>query len=158
MKKASKSKIKPAAPRIDPYLEGFMNKLLERFVALEKKMDAVLVQTAVKVTGSGEVKPPQRQERTLYEAICADCHKICEVPFRPSEARPVYCKECFAKRKSGSSGHGNLPAGRQVPVLTPVVLPPKPVSKLGAPSMSVSPPSKTLKKASKSKPNKKMKK
>lgn len=151
MKKNSKSKNKPAAPRIDPYVEGFMSKLLERFVALEKKMDAVLAQTAVKVTGSGEVKPPQRQERTLYEAICADCHKICEVPFRPSEARPVYCKECFAKRKSGGSGHG-------MPVLTPVVLPPKPVSKLGAPPMVVPPPSKTPKKTVKSKPNKKTKK
>ncbi len=151
MKKNSKSKNKPAAPRIDPYLEGFMNKLLERFVALEKKMDAVIAQIAAKGSGSGEVKPPRRQERTLYEAVCADCHKICEVPFRPSEARPVYCKECFAKRKSGSSSHG-------MPVLTPVVLAPKPVSKLGAPSMPAPPSPKTPKKAGKSKPAKKTKK
>lgn len=151
MKKSSKSKNSSTAPRIDPYLEGFMNKLLERFVALEKKMDAVLAQTAVKVTGSGEVKAHQRQERTLYEAVCADCHKICEVPFRPSEVRPVYCKECFAKRKSGSLRHG-------MPVLTPVVLTPKPVSKLGAPSMPAQPPPKTPKKTSKSKPAKKTKK
>ncbi len=152
MKKNSRSKNKiTATPRIDPYLEGLMGRLLERFVGLEKKMDAVLAQTAAKGSGSGESKPPQRQERTLYEAVCADCHKICEVPFRPSEARPVYCKECFAKRKSGSSSHG-------MPVLTPVVLSPKPVSKLGAPSMPAPPPSKTPKKASKSKPSKKTKK
>jgi len=43
------------------------------------------------------------RERTLYKAICTDCNKECEVPFRPSEDRPVYCKECFSKRKRGDS-------------------------------------------------------
>jgi CxxC-x17-CxxC domain-containing protein len=41
------------------------------------------------------------RERILYKAICADCNKECEVPFRPSGNRPVYCKECFSKRKRG---------------------------------------------------------
>ena len=39
------------------------------------------------------------RERILHKAICADCNKECEVPFKPSGGRPVYCKECFAKRK-----------------------------------------------------------
>jgi len=29
------------------------------------------------------------------------CNKECEVPFKPSGDRPVYCKECFSKRKGG---------------------------------------------------------
>jgi len=37
----------------------------------------------------------------MFKAICADCGKECEVPFKPSGDRPVYCKECFAKRKGG---------------------------------------------------------
>ncbi len=42
-----------------------------------------------------------RRERMMYKAVCADCKKNCEVPFKPTEERPVYCKECFAIRKSG---------------------------------------------------------
>jgi CxxC-x17-CxxC domain-containing protein len=38
--------------------------------------------------------------REMHKAVCADCGKECEVPFKPSGDRPVYCKECFMKRKS----------------------------------------------------------
>jgi len=38
--------------------------------------------------------------REMHKATCADCKKECEVPFKPREDRPVYCKECFAKRKN----------------------------------------------------------
>ena len=37
--------------------------------------------------------------REMHKAVCADCKKECEVPFKPSGDRPVYCKECFGKRK-----------------------------------------------------------
>jgi len=38
--------------------------------------------------------------RTLYKAICSDCGKECEVPFQPDGTRPVYCRECYLKRKA----------------------------------------------------------
>ena len=37
--------------------------------------------------------------RTMHKAVCADCKKECEVPFEPTAGKPVYCRECFAKRK-----------------------------------------------------------
>ena len=37
--------------------------------------------------------------REMHKATCADCGQECEVPFAPAEGRPVYCKECYAKRK-----------------------------------------------------------
>lgn len=37
--------------------------------------------------------------REMFKATCAECHKECEVPFKPREDRPVYCKDCFSKRK-----------------------------------------------------------
>lgn len=43
----------------------------------------------------------QRVERTMHKAVCADCHKECEVPFKPKEDRPVYCKDCFSAHKAG---------------------------------------------------------
>ncbi len=38
-------------------------------------------------------------DRKMHKAICAECKKECEVPFEPQEGRPVYCRECFAKRR-----------------------------------------------------------
>lgn len=58
--------------------------------------------------GGHQNKPPQqnhgRHERTLYQAVCADCRKQCEVPFKPTGERPVFCKACFAQRKSSGNG------------------------------------------------------
>lgn len=39
--------------------------------------------------------------REMFTATCAECKKECTVPFKPSGNRPVYCKECFGKRKDG---------------------------------------------------------
>ncbi|MFH0985225.1 MAG: CxxC-x17-CxxC domain-containing protein [Candidatus Omnitrophota bacterium] len=56
-----------------------------------------------------EVNPPPghpqghshgRREKMMHKAVCADCQKDCEIPFKPTGERPVYCKECFSKRKS----------------------------------------------------------
>jgi len=47
--------------------------------------------------GGGFNKGP----REMFKATCAGCQKECEVPFKPSGDRPVYCKECFSKRKEG---------------------------------------------------------
>jgi CxxC-x17-CxxC domain-containing protein len=37
--------------------------------------------------------------REMHKATCADCGKECEVPFKPSADRPVYCRDCFGKHK-----------------------------------------------------------
>ncbi|HEV8361821.1 MAG TPA: CxxC-x17-CxxC domain-containing protein [Candidatus Thermoplasmatota archaeon] len=37
--------------------------------------------------------------REMFDAVCADCGKQTQVPFRPTEGRPVYCRDCFQKRK-----------------------------------------------------------
>ena len=35
--------------------------------------------------------------REMHKAVCADCKKECEVPFKPDGTRPIYCKECYPK-------------------------------------------------------------
>ncbi len=35
----------------------------------------------------------------MHKAVCSDCGQECEVPFKPTEGRPVYCKNCFPKHK-----------------------------------------------------------
>jgi len=45
------------------------------------------------------------REVTMHEATCDECHKKCQVPFRPSGDKPVYCSDCFeSKRESPRSG------------------------------------------------------
>jgi len=46
-------------------------------------------------------------ERQMYKAVCAECGKPCEVPFRPSGERPVYCKDCFAAMDPQDRGPSN---------------------------------------------------
>jgi len=41
--------------------------------------------------------PPR--EREMHKVTCAECGKETEVPFKPDGTRPVYCRECFQKRK-----------------------------------------------------------
>ncbi|RLG19551.1 DNA-directed RNA polymerase [Candidatus Micrarchaeota archaeon] len=38
-------------------------------------------------------------DREMHKAVCSDCGAECEVPFEPTEGRPVYCRECFKKRR-----------------------------------------------------------
>ena len=38
--------------------------------------------------------------REMHKAICAECKKECEVPFKPRNDRPIYCKDCYSKRKN----------------------------------------------------------
>jgi CxxC-x17-CxxC domain-containing protein len=38
-------------------------------------------------------------QREMHKATCSECGKECEVPFKPSGDRPVYCKECFMKKR-----------------------------------------------------------
>lgn len=37
--------------------------------------------------------------REMSDATCSECGQQCQVPFKPREDRPVYCRDCYAKRK-----------------------------------------------------------
>ncbi len=36
----------------------------------------------------------------MHAATCSECGNPCEVPFRPTGARPIFCSTCFGKQKS----------------------------------------------------------
>ncbi|MBI5412133.1 hypothetical protein HZA43_03065 [Candidatus Peregrinibacteria bacterium] len=40
------------------------------------------------------------EDRPMHEATCADCGKRCEVPFRPTGDKPVFCRDCFGANKN----------------------------------------------------------
>lgn len=41
-----------------------------------------------------------RPQREMHPAVCASCHKPTEVPFKPRNDRPVYCRDCFSARQA----------------------------------------------------------
>lgn len=40
-----------------------------------------------------------RGEREFFSVVCASCGVETQVPFRPTEDRPVYCRDCYQKSK-----------------------------------------------------------
>lgn len=54
----------------------------------------------------------------MFTTTCSECGKSCQVPFRPSSDKPVYCNDCFSsKRDMGgndrSSRSNNFPQKRE---------------------------------------------
>jgi CxxC-x17-CxxC domain-containing protein len=39
-------------------------------------------------------------QREMFEAVCAECGKTTTVPFKPTQGRPVYCRDCFQSQRS----------------------------------------------------------
>lgn len=39
----------------------------------------------------------------MHKAICDRCGKECEVPFRPTGGKPIYCSSCFESNKGSGS-------------------------------------------------------
>lgn len=77
---------------------NLINKLAEQLSALEKKVD-ILVHRSTPETKPASKAPEHHKSREMYKAICADCNKECSIPFKPSGDRPVYCQDCFSRRK-----------------------------------------------------------
>lgn len=60
------------------------------------------------LSGTNEMKnmgfddrgPPRggdRPPREMFDAVCADCGKTTQVPFKPTPGRPVYCRDDYPK-------------------------------------------------------------
>jgi CxxC-x17-CxxC domain-containing protein len=81
-----------------------INKIQALLTVLDKKVDALMRRPVSEVSPS--TKPPvnntnddRNKGRVMHKAICADCKKECSLPFKPSGDRPVYCQDCFSRRK-----------------------------------------------------------
>lgn len=47
-----------------------------------------------------------RGDAPMFKATCSECSKSCEVPFKPSGDKPVYCKDCFNNMREGGDDRG----------------------------------------------------
>lgn len=39
----------------------------------------------------------------MTEVTCSSCGADCEVPFKPTSNKPIYCSDCFGKKEKVSS-------------------------------------------------------
>jgi CxxC-x17-CxxC domain-containing protein len=39
-------------------------------------------------------------QRVETKAVCSGCQRETTVPFKPTQGRPVYCRECFQQRRT----------------------------------------------------------
>ncbi len=51
--------------------------------------------------------------RTMHKITCSECGNEGEVPFKPREGTPVYCRDCFAKKNGRSPGSNNREGGNE---------------------------------------------
>lgn len=52
-------------------------------------------------SGGGGYQRRDSGPRQMFSAVCDECGNNCEVPFRPSGDKPIYCSSCFEKREGG---------------------------------------------------------
>jgi len=61
--------------------------------------------------------------RQMHSATCSKCGRDCQVPFRPTEDKPVYCSDCFGKqdtaRPNRSFRNNDRPSHRSEPSIQP---------------------------------------
>jgi len=51
----------------------------------------------------GQMLTGQGHPRVETTTVCSQCGKETTVPFKPTQGRPVYCRECFQQRRAASS-------------------------------------------------------
>ncbi len=42
-----------------------------------------------------------RERPEMHQAVCDKCGANCEVPFRPSGDKPIFCNNCFDRKGGG---------------------------------------------------------
>ena len=50
---------------------------------------------------------PERRNSEMHEATCSKCGKQCQVPFKPTGSKPVFCSECFGQQNDRGNNFGS---------------------------------------------------
>lgn len=69
--------------------------------------------------GGRDDRPSFRSDapREMFKTVCSNCGKDCEVPFKPTSGKPVYCSDCFETMggRNSDSGRNDRPERRERP-------------------------------------------
>ncbi|MBN2830686.1 MAG: hypothetical protein JXL82_00190 [Candidatus Omnitrophica bacterium] len=75
--------------------------MCEQLAVLEKKVDTLI--SHFQKPESRFRRDDRARERNFTKAVCSECGKDCEIPFKPTGDRPVYCRDCFSARNDSKS-------------------------------------------------------
>lgn len=70
----------------------------------EENEDTLDNEESEETTESSEA--PSEPQREMHPIKCSECGKDAEVPFKPIEGRPVYCRDCFMKHRKPRRSFG----------------------------------------------------
>jgi CxxC-x17-CxxC domain-containing protein len=62
--------------------------------------------------GSRDRERSSRDRSEMTEVVCDKCKTKCEVPFKPTSDKPVYCSNCFKKGDSRYDSRGGRDSSR----------------------------------------------
>ena len=76
-----------------------MAQILERHNSTAHEHRGCEWQVGIVMYGNKRQGGYSREPREMHDAKCSDCGAQTQVPFKPTEGRPVYCRDCFQKHK-----------------------------------------------------------
>ena len=47
----------------------------------------------------------------MHDVVCDECGKDCQVPFKPTSSKPIFCSECFEKHDTKGPSRGGSRGG-----------------------------------------------
>ncbi|HEV7665513.1 MAG TPA: zinc-ribbon domain containing protein [Chloroflexota bacterium] len=62
--------------------------------------------------GGGYSSGGERAPREMFSATCSSCGQEAQVPFQPSQDKPVYCSTCFEQRRGAGRSDGGYRGSR----------------------------------------------
>jgi len=62
--------------------------------------------------GSKDFRGRSHARSQMHKATCANCGKQCEVPFKPTGSKPIFCSVCFEKQGGASRDSNSRRSGR----------------------------------------------
>ena len=57
--------------------------------------------------GFGGGRDSGRRNTEMHDAVCGKCGRQCQVPFRPTGDKPVYCSDCFRQNEGSGNNFGS---------------------------------------------------
>ncbi len=63
--------------------------------------------------GSFNRRDENRERSEMHRAVCDKCGKNCEVPFKPSSDKPIFCDDCFREKNRSDSNSSENRSGNR---------------------------------------------
>lgn len=114
MGKFFKSKDTSGSPAGKTDISQQLDDIKKQLNFLEKKIDSLMNQSGSPRSGKSQFSHQGNRNsgrgfksHGLTKATCSECNSICEIPFKPTGNRPVYCSDCFSKHKKSNPSTNN---------------------------------------------------